>query len=139
MERSTAAESEIKVYQRLDQYKESGSFEGWIRRIVFRTLSDYYRTKSNNHRFIELPEYEMPMESTALDCLQYDDIISMVETLPDSSRKVFEYYAIEGYTHKEIGELLSISVGTSKWHLSNARKMIKKRMNALKVYEQYGN
>ena len=127
----------LKVYQRMDQYKGSGSFEGWIRRIVFRTLSDHYRSKEGRHRFIELPEYDLPLQSTALQNMQYDDIIHIVNTLPDASKRVFELYAIEGYTHKEIGELLNISIGTSKWHLSNARTIIKKRMNALKIYENY--
>ena len=115
----------LKVFQNIDRFEASGSLEGWMRRIVFRCLADHFRKENKYLKFIVFDEPEKRQDETALDKLYYDDIIDCVEMLPDRSREVFKLFAIEGYTHKEIGEKLTISEGTSKWHLSEARNKLK--------------
>ena len=82
---------------------------------------------------IVLDEPEKNTQHTPLDDLYYEDLLSIVEMLPEKSRDVFKYYAIEGYSHKEIGEMMGFTEGTSKWHLSKARErlqeLIRKRTN----------
>jgi len=78
-------------------------------------------------------------EDTAINAipeesLYFQDIIKLVDRLPAKTRDVFHKYAIEGYTHKDIGEELNISAGTSKWHLSEARKRLKELLSDRKIY-----
>lgn len=120
----------LKVFQKIDTFTFSGSLEGWIRRVVFHCLSDYFR--QNNSRkfdFLELDGRDAPTRSSALSDLYLEDILNLVDRLPDVSQRVFRLYAIEGYTHAEIGELLNMSEGTSKWYLSIARKELKEMIN----------
>ncbi len=119
----------LRVFKKLEQYKGIGSFEGWIRRIVYHAISDYYKKESRYLKFIVLDEKDRDVPTDALDQLYYDDIIQLVDALPEKSREVFKLHAIEGYTHEEIGALLGISDGTSKWHLSNARSQLKKSIS----------
>jgi RNA polymerase sigma-70 factor (ECF subfamily) len=70
-------------------------------------------------------EKDVRMSSNALDGLYFEDILNLVDHLPNATQKVFRLYAIEGYTHVEVGEILNISPGTSKWHLSEGRKLLK--------------
>lgn len=119
----------LRVFRKLDQYKGLGSFEGWIRRIVYHAISDYYKKESRYLKFIVLDEKDREVQTDALNQLYYDDIIQLVEALPEKSREVFKLHAIEGYTHDEIGKMLGISDGTSKWHLSNARAQLRKAIS----------
>lgn len=119
----------LRVFKKLDQYKGTGSFEGWIRRIVYHAVSDYYKKESRYLKFIVLDEKDRDVPSDGLDRLYYEDILQLVEKVPSKSRAVFKLYAIEGYTHDEIGKMLGISSGTSKWHLSNARDYLKKSIS----------
>jgi RNA polymerase sigma-70 factor (ECF subfamily) len=126
----------LKVFMNLESYSGKGSFEGWIRRIVFRSLADHFRKENKYLRFIVFDEPETRHESVALEKLYYEDILNCVELLPDKSKEVFKLFAIEGYTHQEIGEQLNISEGTSKWHLSNARMKLKSLLKH-RLSEQY--
>ena len=116
----------LRAFTKLHTFAFSGSLEGWIRRLVFHSLSDYFRRENNKKiHFLDLEERDAAVEEEALDQLYLEDIMKLVEQLPDATQQVFYLYAIEGYTHPEIGARLGISVGTSKWHLSNARKKLK--------------
>lgn len=115
----------LKVFKSIASFQNQGSFEGWIRKIVYRSLSDYYRKENRYLKFLILEEAEQPISDKAVDGLYYDDLLKMIDRLPDATKRVFHLYAIEGYTHKEIAQLLQISDGTSKWHLSEARAQLK--------------
>jgi len=127
----------LKVFQKIDQYGYSGSLEGWVRRIVFHALSDYYRRKKEPLHFLELDQRDRPVQENALDQLYLEDLLQMIEQLPRMSRQVFQLYAIEGYNHREIGEQLGISDGTSKWHLATSRKQLKKMISDAQNNSQY--
>ena len=123
----------LKVFRKIDRYSGQGSFQGWIRRIVYRSISDHFRKQQNYLKFIVLDDAEKDVPHTALDDLYYEDLLNIVELLPNKSKEVFKLYAIEGYAHKEIAEMMEFSEGTSKWHLSKARErlqeLIKQRKN----------
>jgi RNA polymerase sigma-70 factor (ECF subfamily) len=118
----------LKVYKKIDTFSHKGSFEGWIKRIIYHSVSDYFRSSKSNHslRFLLLEDRDEPTTSNALDNLYFEDIMNMVDLLPPATQQVFVLYAIEGYKHHEIASRLGISEGTSKWHLSAARKQLRK-------------
>jgi len=112
----------IKVFKKLDSYRAEGSFEGWIRRIFVNTAIEYFRRKTYQQPITEQHENTVEGRSlSALDSLAERDILKLVQELSPGYRTVFNLYVIEGYTHKEIGDLLHISEGTSKSQLSRAK------------------
>lgn len=115
----------LRVFKKLHTFQFTGSLEGWIRKIVYHSLADHFKKKSSNVHFLELEKGEKPTNNYVLEGLYAEDILKLIDKLPDATRRVFILYAIEGYKHQEIGEVLNISVGTSKWHLSEARKKLK--------------
>jgi RNA polymerase sigma factor (sigma-70 family) len=118
----------LKVFQKIDSFKHEGSFEGWVRRIVYNSMADYMRqhvTYSDKTLFVEKDE---SVDSSVGSKLGYQDLMKLVQALPETSRTVFNMYAIEGYNHREIAEKLGMSEGTSKWHLFEARKMLRKKI-----------
>ncbi|MBX2929226.1 MAG: sigma-70 family RNA polymerase sigma factor [Saprospiraceae bacterium] len=119
----------LRVFQKLDTFTFSGSLEGWVRRLVFHALSDHFRRQPKNVHFIDLEERDAPVSGNVLNSLYFEDIIKLVDMLPNASREVFWLYAIEGYPHAEIGKRLHISEGTSKWHLSMARQKLKELLH----------
>ncbi len=132
----------VKICKNLDKLADNSPFEAWARRIVRNTIIDEFRKTKNYLKLIETKEFERELEikspmveNTVWSKLETDVLMGMLKKLPDVSRKVFNLYVIDGYTHKEIGGLLSISDGTSKWHLSNARKKLQIMVAALRDSE----
>lgn len=115
----------LRVFTKLHTFSFKGSLEGWIRRIIFHSLADYYRKNDRKIKFLSVEDWDGPTSATPLQQLYFEDVVSLVDKLPKATREVFWLYAVEGYTHVEIGKRLGISNGTSKWHLSNARKKLK--------------
>ena len=120
----------IKIFRNLDRFRGEGSFEGWIRRIFINTSIEFYRKKSNVFSTSEKEELMVEDNSlNALDKLAEKDIIKLVQELSPGYRTVFNLYAIEGYSHKEIGILLNISEGTSKSQLARAKGILKNKVD----------
>lgn len=115
----------LRVFQKLHLYHFNGSLEGWIRRVIFHSISDYYRQSDRKIHFLDLEDRDTPAQEGALAALYCEDLLQLVERLPDATQEVFWLFAVEGFSHKEIASRLSISEGTSKWHLSNARQKLK--------------
>ena len=115
----------LKVFKNIASYSGKGSFDAWVRRLVFNTISDFYRKENRYLKMMIFEEHEKPTNLLPLDHLYYDDLLKLVAKLPGNTHKVFHYYAIEGFSHKEIAQMLGISEGTSKWHLSEARKRLR--------------
>ena len=113
----------LKVFTSLDKYEDNSNLAGWIAKIVFNTAIDHVRRNTKYRQVMDFNvETDGSVGNDSLDNLQAEDLYRLIQKLPASSRSVFNLYVIDGYKHKEISELLDISVGTSKWHLSNARK-----------------
>jgi len=132
----------VKICKNLDKLRENSPFEAWARRIVKNTIIDEFRKTKNYLKLIETKEFDRELEvkspkveNTVWSKLETDILMGMLRKLPDVSRKVFNLYVIDGYSHKEIGGLLSISDGTSKWHLSNARKKLQIMVGSLREAE----
>ncbi len=115
----------LRVFKKIEQFSFKGSLEGWIRRLVYHSVSDYFKQHSKYVRFLILEERDDKVKQSALDDLYFQDILRLVDMLPAATKEVFRLFAIEGYTHAEIAKQQGISVGTSKWHLSAARKRLK--------------
>lgn len=128
----------LKVFKQIHTYKGEGSFEGWIRRICFRCLSDHFRKEKSYLSFMVFDEFEKKDSTNALNNIYYEELIGLLERLPFASARVFRLYAIEGFKHREIAELLQISEGTSKWHLSEARAALKEILLGQKERLNYG-
>jgi RNA polymerase sigma-70 factor (ECF subfamily) len=115
----------IKVFRKISSYRGEGSFEGWVRRIFVNTAIEYYRKKTYLQPITEHEENTVEGKYlSVLDNLAEKDIIKLVQQLSPGYRTVFNMYVVEGYTHKQIAELLSISEGTSKSQLSRAKQIL---------------
>ena len=115
----------IKVFKNLDKFRGEGSFEGWMRRIFLNTSIEHYRKKINLLSVTETQEITIEdKEWNVLDNLAEKDIMKLIQELSPGYRTVFNLYVVEGYTHKEIGDLLNISEGTSKSQLSRAKVVL---------------
>ena len=128
----------LKVFKQIHTYEGKGSFEGWIRRICFRCLSDHFRKEKSYLSFMVFDEFEKKDKSTALNNIYYEELLALIEKLPFATARVFRLYAIEGFKHREIADLLQISEGTSKWHLSEARTALKKLLKGQQESLNYG-
>jgi len=117
----------ITIFNKIEQYKFKGSFEGWLKRIMINTALQKYREKNVlNLISEEIPE-EIEVETDELD-ISLDFLLKIIQELPNRYRLVFNLYVLDGYSHKEIAELLEISEGTSKSNLSRARQNLKKKV-----------
>ena len=119
----------VKVFQNLSKFKGIGAFEGWMRRIFVNTAIEHYRKKNNTYEIQESHEEQInDREVTALDKLAAVEILNMVKSLPNGYRTVFNLFAIEGYSHKEIADLLNISEGTSKSQYARAKALLQEKI-----------
>lgn len=120
----------LKVFQNIQRYESGkGSLYTWIRTIVVNSCLDFIKKRSRYERHQELNDaVEVHVPPEAVSRMKAAELLQAIRSLPPSTTAVFNLYVVEGYGHKEIGLLLSISEGTSKWHLSEARKQLKLKM-----------
>ncbi len=124
----------LKLVTNLDKYKESVPFKSWMSRIMINAIIDEFRKDQKRRDAMtgididEVQNLDQVDFNEAAQQLEAEELERMIQRLPDMSRKVFNLYAIDGFTHKEIGEMLNISNGTSKWHVSFARKSLQEMM-----------
>jgi RNA polymerase sigma factor (sigma-70 family) len=126
----------VKVFKNIGQYENKGSFEGWVRKIMVRESLDYIKTKKDFIISVDtfLP-YEEPSENFA-NHLEAEELLALIDTLPNGYKEVFNLYIIEGLKHHEIAELLEISENTSKSQLMKARLALQKKLEEIKEQEQ---
>lgn len=115
----------LRVFKKIHTFGFKGSLEGWVRRLVYHSMADYYRDNARYLHFLVFEERDEVVPERGHEVFYEEDILRAVYTLPPVSQEVFRLYAIEGYSHAEIAENLSISEGTSKWHLSTARQKLR--------------
>ena len=115
----------IKIFNKINSYRGEGSFEGWIRRIFVNTAIEHFRKKTYLQPITETEENTVEGKYlSVLDNLAEKDIVQLIQQLSPGYRTVFNMYVVEGYTHKQIAELLGISEGTSKSQLSRAKLIL---------------
>ena len=118
-------ESFIKIFKKLDSFRSEGSFEGWIRRICVNTAIEHFRRKRYLQTVSEKEENTIEgKDISVLDKMAAKDILALIKELSPGYRTVFNMYVVEGYTHKEIADMLGISEGTSKSQLSRAKVIL---------------
>ncbi len=125
----------IKIFGKIESFRNQGSLEGWMKRIMINTALDAFR-KNKNFRYsidIETIEYTAETHQHVVESLGAKDLLKLIKTLPKGFRTVFNLYAIEGYAHKEIGEMLGITESTSKSQYSRARVHLQKLLQTEKV------
>lgn len=122
----------IKVFQKIGQFEGKGSLEGWIRKIIVNTALERFRGQtiiiSHDERLILKNE---PFYDNIVDNISAEDLLALIRELSPQYRLVFNLYAIEGYSHKEIAEQLGISIGTSKSDLFRARAVLQEKVKML--------
>jgi RNA polymerase sigma factor (sigma-70 family) len=119
----------IRVFQKINDYRGDGAFEGWVRRIMVHSSIEYYRKHHKMMQMVEVAEGNEPsVNAIALANLDAKDLMVLIQQLAPGYRLVFNLYAIEGYSHKEIGELIGVTEGASKSQLSRARAILKEQI-----------
>jgi RNA polymerase sigma-70 factor (ECF subfamily) len=124
----------IKLYTKIDTYSGTGSFEGWIRRIFATTALEYLRQNDALNHGVDIEQYSnliTDTDPTILDNISANDLMECIARLPDGYRTVFNLYAIEGYSHAEIGEMLVISENTSRSQFMRARNILQKNVQSI--------
>lgn len=122
----------VRVFRYLDKYRELGSFEGWMRRIFINISIEHFRKQNLLYPVGDVNERDTaPVDNDAMNNMAVKDLLKLVSELSNGYRMVFNMYVIEGFNHKEIGEMLGISEGTSKSQLARARAILKTRVTEL--------
>jgi RNA polymerase sigma factor (sigma-70 family) len=118
------------IFEKIDQFAFKGSFEGWIKRLMVNYILQQYRKEN----FLNIVKEDLPedIEEVEIDdeSISIDYLLKIIQELPDKYRLVFNLYAIDGYSHQEIADMLMISVGTSKSNLSRARMILKDKIES---------
>jgi RNA polymerase sigma factor (sigma-70 family) len=131
--RDILQEGFIKIFENLASYKHEGSFEGWMRRITVNTALEKFRSRNSLYRVEDIdqvPEPDAEPDNQDYAGLEAADLLDIIRELPPKYRMVFNLYAIEGYSHKEISDMINISEGTSKSNLSRARAILQRRVGS---------
>ena len=118
-------ESFIKAFNKLDTFNNNGALGGWLRKIAVNTALEHYRKNKNKTVVLDLNQVDSLIPDNAIESLELEDLLKKIQSLPTGFRTVFNLYAVEGYSHREIGEMLSISEGTSKSQYSRARVLLR--------------
>ncbi|WP_341215531.1 RNA polymerase sigma factor [uncultured Wocania sp.] len=128
----------FKVFSHLKNFKNEGSFEGWIRRIMIRESISFLRQKKNIEFIVEDIEHENNYTNNIKTDIEVAEIQQLIDVMPEGYKMVFVMYAIEGYKHQEIANMLNITEGTSKSQLFKARKLLQEKLKELNKTTSYG-
>jgi RNA polymerase sigma factor (sigma-70 family) len=128
----------VKIFNKLPAFESKGSLEGWVRRIIVNTALDAYRKakKHQNNVDIDSVSYLLDSDDYTIENINADDLLKIIHAIPEGYRVVFNLFAIEGYSHKEIAERLGVTESTSKSQFSRARKMLRKILVEKNIVEE---
>lgn len=119
----------IKVFKNISRFRNEGSFEGWIRQImVFTAINLFNQRKRKFKESLDTEFYDAPVDDQVIEKIAAKEIVALVQQMPEGYRTIFNLYAVEGYTHREIGELLNIAEGTSKSQYSRAKQYMQESL-----------
>ena len=131
----------IKVYTKINTYSEEGSLGGWMRRIFVTTALGFLR-EDHSRQYIDIVDYGEKIEAveiSAVEKLSAEDILKCISELPKGYRLVFNMYAIEGYSHAEIAEMLNINEGSSRSQFLHAKRLLQSKIHKLHIYSNTKN
>lgn len=123
----------VTIFHKIGQYKEKGSFEGWLKRVAINTALQRYREDKG---VLNLVNEDIATEDEVLvdsDSIPIDYLLKIIQELPDRYRLVFNLYVLDDYSHQDIAEMLEISIGTSKSNLSRAKQLLKDQIETYKT------
>ena len=124
----------IKIFQKIESFRNQGSLEGWMKRIMVNTALDAFRKNKNSRFSIDIETIEYPSANHSVtDSMEARDLMKVIQSMPTGFRTVFNLFAIEGYPHKEIAQMLGITESTSKSQYSRARAYLQKILQTEKV------
>jgi RNA polymerase sigma-70 factor (ECF subfamily) len=132
-----ANDSFLKIFRKIESHKLDKEFKAWVRKIVVNTAIDYYRKDKKNS--VEIPieaAYNEPADESAIDNLNAEEIIKLINSLPVKYRYTFSLFEFEGYSHDEIALQLGITASTSRSNLSRAKKMLRQKILINNHYER---
>jgi RNA polymerase sigma factor (sigma-70 family) len=116
----------IKVFNKIGTFRGESSLEHWVRRIMVRTALNFQRSKLYLYPMVDVDHLgEVEQSPIGIETLGWQDLLKMIQSLPTGCQVIFNLFAIEGYQHKEIAEMLEINEGTSKSQYARARKLLK--------------
>ena len=119
----------VRVFRGLGSFDSNkGNFHGWLKKIVVNEAIDFIRQRSRFSTEVLSDAEEPFISTTVIDQLNAADLLQLVKQLPPATHAVFLLYAVDGYTHQEIAHQLNIKEGTSKWHLSEARRLLQQQL-----------
>ncbi len=124
----------VKVFDKIGSFRFNGSFEGWIRRIIVNTSLNHCRKRSFTQEQIGIEDYQdKVVDSKAISRLGEKELLELIQQMPDGYKMVFNLYVIEGYSHKEIGEMLEVTESTSRSQLAKSRKWMQNELEKQKI------
>ena len=119
----------VRIFNKLDLFNGNGSLEAWMRRVIINTAIKYKQKHIIKHNYYELDNvHAMDGKPSVIDTISKDEIMKLIQSLPEGYRIVFNLYVIEGYSHKEIADALNIGESTSRSQLVKARGMLKEKL-----------
>lgn len=124
-------ETFFKVLTSIDDYRFSGAFEGWMHRIAMNTITDFLRRHIRHRERIagDSEELQVAVPDTVIAQLSYKELLLLIHELPEMQRAVFNLFVLDQCSHREIAACLGISEANSRWHLNDARKRLKEKLN----------
>ncbi len=122
----------VRVFTKLHLFRGTGSFESWMKKVIINTALKYREKNINKHQYSEIENTHVFDNSPSIiEELSKEEILKLIQELPDGYRTVFNLYVIEGYSHKDIGQLLNIGESTSRSQLVKARNLLKQKFLTL--------
>jgi RNA polymerase sigma factor (sigma-70 family) len=128
----------LTIFDKIKQYKNTGAFEGWLKRIAINTALQRYRSEKVFDIVPENISEEVELEIDDND-ISLNYLLKIIQELPDRYRLVFNLYVLDGYSHNEIADMLKINIGTSKSNLSRARQILKQTIENYTTQEHYNH
>ncbi len=129
----------VKVFQALKDFRQESKLETWITRIIVNTALNSQRKKLYLYPMVDVEKINLPEDEVSISGIHFTQLLEMIQSLPQGCQVVFNLFAIEGYNHKEIAQLLGISEGTSKSQYARARSLMQtKLLKESSYYEKYG-
>jgi RNA polymerase sigma-70 factor (ECF subfamily) len=132
-------EAFVKVFQGIKDFRHESKLETWMTRIMVNTALNQQRKKLYLFPMVDVQDIDIPQQEVSLSSLHFTQLLEMIQSLPQGCQVVFNLFAIEGYNHKEIAQLLGISEGTSKSQYSRAKSLLQQKLlKESTYYAKYG-
>ena len=129
----------VKVFNAIKDFRQESKLETWVTRIMVNTALNVQRKKLYLYPMVDVEELDLPQHEVSISGIHFKQLLEMIQALPQGCQIVFNLFAIEGYSHKEIAEQLGISEGTSKSQFARAKSLLQQKLaKEATYYERYG-